>query len=234
MKCPKCGFENSDNSKFCINCAANLINSDKKICPNCKTENLSIAKFCYNCAANLVIDIPFEQKTSIYSDNSREENLRKEIERLKSKDYYSNKKKSNKKWIIISIVLLLIVFLPTSYFIWFRSFQTQTQKSVQEVSQNASGGGLQVISMTDDGNKYYIVMKNTLSSNSITISSISITPGGSSTISSNNKTLPPSTSGTFIIYPNFKLATGKARTFTTSAYDNYGNSYVTATTYMDS
>lgn len=139
MKCPKCGFDNSDNSKFCINCATNLISSDKKICPNCKAENPNIAKFCYNCATSLGLEDISSQRTNNFTitNHDHEEDLRGELERLRLRSQiYPEKKKSNKKWIAIGIILLFVIALPSSYLIWFRSFQTQSQQSIQSGSNS--------------------------------------------------------------------------------------------------
>ncbi|HQK63270.1 MAG: hypothetical protein KA027_01380 [Candidatus Methanofastidiosum sp.] len=48
------------------------------------------------------------------------------------------------------LLVAVAVAAVGAYFIWFRSFQTQTQKSVQEQSSGSLGGGLQMISMTDN------------------------------------------------------------------------------------
>jgi len=58
---------------------------------------------------------------------------------------------------VIAVMLLVAVAVAAvgAYFIWFRSFQTQTQKSVQEQSSGSLGGGLQMISMTDNSANYF-------------------------------------------------------------------------------
>jgi class 3 adenylate cyclase/tetratricopeptide (TPR) repeat protein len=48
-RCLACGTDNADNAKFCIECAARLIQS----CTACGTENIVTAKFCRQCAAPL-------------------------------------------------------------------------------------------------------------------------------------------------------------------------------------
>lgn len=52
MKCTKCGFENTEGSKFCSGCATKL--EVPVICPNCGGENLPDAIFCQKCAARIV------------------------------------------------------------------------------------------------------------------------------------------------------------------------------------
>lgn len=54
--CPKCGFQNSGKSKFCVNCGALLETDtevqkgeDEKICASCGTANLTDALFCAEC-----------------------------------------------------------------------------------------------------------------------------------------------------------------------------------------
>ena len=57
---------------------------------------------------------------------------------------------------VIAVMLSCVAVAAVgAYFIWFRSFQTQTQKSVQEQSSGALGGGLQILSITDDGSQYF-------------------------------------------------------------------------------
>ena len=47
--CSSCGTENPAGTKFCIECAARLLQA----CPACDTANLPTAKFCGECAAPL-------------------------------------------------------------------------------------------------------------------------------------------------------------------------------------
>jgi len=49
MECPKCGFENIDDSKFCLECGRKI----ETICPNCGKKLPSGAKFCNECGRNL-------------------------------------------------------------------------------------------------------------------------------------------------------------------------------------
>lgn len=64
---------------------------------------------------------------------------------------------------VIAVMLLVAVAVAAvgAYFIWFRSFQTQTQKSVQQQSQGSLGGQLQALSATNDQDYYYLVIRNT-------------------------------------------------------------------------
>ncbi|NMC60590.1 MAG: hypothetical protein GYA51_14585 [Candidatus Methanofastidiosa archaeon] len=59
------------------------------------------------------------------------------------------------------LLVAVAVAAVGAYFIWFRSFQTQTQKSVQQQSQGSLGGQLQALSATNDNDRYYIVIRNT-------------------------------------------------------------------------
>ncbi|NMC76509.1 MAG: hypothetical protein GYA60_04355 [Candidatus Methanofastidiosa archaeon] len=144
---------------------------------------------------------------------------------------------------VIAVMLLVAVAVAAvgAYFIWFRSFQTQTQKSVQETSEGALGGGLQVISMTDDGAKYYVVLKNTLNSGQIRITGVRINPpsgaGNYSTSSTGDAyAIGAGQSKTFVISPTggtpaFSFQTGTTRTFTIEGNTSL---YVVVTTYTDS
>src|SRR5215475_14647306 len=49
MRCSKCGAENPDRAKFCIECAAPFVSQ----CPSCNAENPPTAKFCLECAQPL-------------------------------------------------------------------------------------------------------------------------------------------------------------------------------------
>src|SRR5215467_7845868 len=49
MRCPKCGAENPDRAKFCVECASPFA----RRCPSCKAENPPTAKFCLECAKSL-------------------------------------------------------------------------------------------------------------------------------------------------------------------------------------
>ena len=49
MRCDKCGTENPDRAKFCVECAAPFA----RRCPSCNAENPPTAKFCLECAKPL-------------------------------------------------------------------------------------------------------------------------------------------------------------------------------------
>src|SRR6516165_4018527 len=49
MRCSKCGAENPDRAKFCVECASPFA----RRCPSCNAENSQTAKFCLECAKPL-------------------------------------------------------------------------------------------------------------------------------------------------------------------------------------
>ena len=69
MKCPKCGFENSDDSLFCEECGEKF-DVQKFACPGCGAEVRKGAKHCGKCGHNLAWvdvdynDIPIPMKDS--------------------------------------------------------------------------------------------------------------------------------------------------------------------------
>ncbi len=143
---------------------------------------------------------------------------------------------------VIAVMLLVAVAVAAvgAYFIWFRSFQTQTQKGVQEASSGALGTGLQVVSFTDDGKVYYVVLKNTLSSGVLKFTGAKVNPPGTgnnlnSTFTDAQSGAPgivPGESKTYRLNPvGFSLATGKTRTFLLEANNS---TVVTSVTYADS
>ncbi|KYC54785.1 MAG: hypothetical protein AN188_00708 [Candidatus Methanofastidiosum methylothiophilum] len=142
---------------------------------------------------------------------------------------------------VIAVMLLVAVAVAAvgAYFIWFRSFQTQTQKGVQEASSGALGTGLQVVSFTDDGKVYYVVLKNTLSSGVLKFTGAKVNPPGTGnnlnstfTDVSLNTGIVPGESKTYRLNPvGFSLATGKTRTFLLEANNS---TVVTSVTYADS
>ncbi len=137
------------------------------------------------------------------------------------------------------LLVAVAVAAVGAYFIWFRSFQTQTQKGVQEASSGALGTGLQVVSFTDDGKVYYVVLKNTLSSGVLKFTGAKVNPPGTGnnlnttfTDVSLNTGIVPGESKTYRLNPNgFSLATGKTRTFLLEANNS---TVVTSVTYADS
>jgi flagellin-like protein len=136
---------------------------------------------------------------------------------------------------VIAVMLLVAVAVAAvgAYFIWFRSFQTQTQKSVQETSEGALGGGLQVVSFTDDGQYYYVNLKNTMASGSIQITGVRVNPPAGATCNTTftDVEIAPGSTKTYVLRPSFTMATGTTRTFTIEANSA---TIVITTTYADS
>ena len=50
IKCPKCGHMNPDGAKFCLECGSKL---GGMVCPNCGAELKPDAKFCMNCGTKI-------------------------------------------------------------------------------------------------------------------------------------------------------------------------------------
>ncbi|MFC1896160.1 zinc ribbon domain-containing protein, partial [Thermodesulfobacteriota bacterium] len=65
MKCPKCGFENPEGTKFCGGCGTKL----ERTCPQCEHSNPPHFSFCGECGHNLTApskpppkELPLEDK----------------------------------------------------------------------------------------------------------------------------------------------------------------------------
>jgi len=64
MRCPACGHENPEDSRFCVECAGDL----SPTCPGCGTANPTGAKFCKQCRASLTADpaaVPAAQQSQV-------------------------------------------------------------------------------------------------------------------------------------------------------------------------
>ena len=74
---------------------------------------------------------------------------------------------------VIATMLLVAVAVAAvgAYFIWFRSFQTQSQGSVQEAASGALGAEVQVANIANDENYYYISLRNA-SAKAVTVNSV--------------------------------------------------------------
>jgi flagellin-like protein len=140
---------------------------------------------------------------------------------------------------VIAVMLLVAVAVAAvgAYFIWFRSFQTQTQKSVQETSEGALGGQMKVVSITDDGLIYYVTIKNTKSAGVLTMASASGSfkrdaVDTNSTITSID--IPAGQTQLFTVDFAGGLITGKTHSFTFTAVDGEGQQTVETLSYTDS
>ena len=72
---------------------------------------------------------------------------------------------------VVATMLLVAVAVASvsSYWVWLRSFQTQVQKEVEQQAGVTTSLRLNVVSINDDGNKYYVTLKNASSSGSISL-----------------------------------------------------------------
>lgn len=79
---------------------------------------------------------------------------------------------------VIAVMLLVAVAVAAvgAYFIWFRSFQAQTQGAVQDEASGALGTTVQVISIANDTTSYYITLKNA-SRDTVSDVNVSVTLG---------------------------------------------------------
>jgi hypothetical protein len=68
MRCPSCGFENSEEMHFCIECASPL----KHDCPSCGFENPPQAKFCGKCATPLTQEQKGKRRTGQKGKRAKE------------------------------------------------------------------------------------------------------------------------------------------------------------------
>ena len=73
MRCARCGSDNPDGAKFCIECAEPL----QRRCPNCAVENSPRAKFCAECGTSLAV----HQKTGGTRQPARENDASRDGER---------------------------------------------------------------------------------------------------------------------------------------------------------
>jgi len=53
IRCPACGTDNRDGSKFCASCGEELSALPDVICPNCGTQNPALNVLCYDCLSPL-------------------------------------------------------------------------------------------------------------------------------------------------------------------------------------
>jgi len=72
---------------------------------------------------------------------------------------------------VVATMLLVAVAVSSvsAYWVWVRSFQTQIQEEVEQRAGVSSSLKLEVLSINDDGNKYYVTLKNASSSGSINL-----------------------------------------------------------------
>jgi class 3 adenylate cyclase len=75
MKCPRCGMDNPEGAKFCLDCGARLA----VVCPQCGTSLPSHAKFCLECGTPVVTE---HKKAEEIPDE-----LRERVGRLVPREY---------------------------------------------------------------------------------------------------------------------------------------------------
>ena len=71
MKCPKCGTENNDSSKFCYECGTEIV-SEQFLCPKCGTRVCKHEKFCTNCGNKFSwVDVDYDTIPIPLTSNGR-------------------------------------------------------------------------------------------------------------------------------------------------------------------
>jgi len=70
---------------------------------------------------------------------------------------------------VVATMLLVAVAVSSvsAYWVWFRSFQTQVQKEVEQQAGVSTSLRLNIVSITDDGTYYYVTLKNASSSGAL-------------------------------------------------------------------
>ncbi len=120
---------------------------------------------------------------------------------------------------VVATMLLVAVAVASvsSYWVWFRSFQTQIQKEVEQQAGVSTSIRLEVVSINDDGNKYYVTLKNASSSGMITFNgSQDFVRDGQSNWGSelSLQSIPAGSTKTYILSPNVnKPTTGTTHSF---------------------
>ena len=75
MRCPKCGYENPNDSNFCISCGTKLEKQEDntKVCKNCGATNYIDSAFCTVCGSKLENEIVEEkhQENNTYNQNAK-------------------------------------------------------------------------------------------------------------------------------------------------------------------
>ena len=119
---------------------------------------------------------------------------------------------------VIAVMLLVAVAVAAvgAYFIWFRSFQTQTQGSVQQQASGALGTGLQVVSFANDSAYYYVSLRNS-SSATLDVKAIKRGTDANKTVDDQAGMpvrLLPNQTATVLFVPSAPIPSGKTDTFT--------------------
>ena len=78
IRCPDCGTDNRDGSRFCGNCGREFSEMSDVICPKCGTPNSAQNVLCSNCLSPLQPPsqgAPSQEPTSQEEDNAAPEEL---------------------------------------------------------------------------------------------------------------------------------------------------------------
>ena len=65
MKCNKCGYDNPNDSNYCINCGEKLEKSNEMICPHCGAKIYNDSVFCSVCGNALNNTQVIEEKEEL-------------------------------------------------------------------------------------------------------------------------------------------------------------------------
>lgn len=105
MNCPKCNLKNSEDSKFCQMCGAELEeNKEQQIsdtninCPKCNSQNSKDSRFCQVCGAQLVDSS--EQKAAKFNNTY-----------VSSVDTDTIKKKIPKPFVIVAGIIVFAIIV---------------------------------------------------------------------------------------------------------------------------
>ncbi len=63
---------------------------------------------------------------------------------------------------VVATILLVAIAVASvsSYWVWFRSFQSQIQEEVEQQSDISASLRLNILDINDDGTKYYVTLQN--------------------------------------------------------------------------
>ena len=144
---------------------------------------------------------------------------------------------------VIATMLLVAVAVAAvgAYFIWFRSFQTQSQGSVQEAASGALGAEVQIANIANDENFYYISLRNA-STKDVNVSAVKRGVDANHSVLANPIVIAKGASATVLFNPTpenqvtlDKLVRGTTYTFTIEyGIMGTGNTGVVVHTYTNS
>jgi flagellin-like protein len=82
------------------------------------------------------------------------------METINMMKFFRKHKKAVSPVIAVMLLVAVAVAAVGAYFIWFRSFQTQTQGAVQQQASGALGTEIQVLNISNDTSYYYVTLRN--------------------------------------------------------------------------